>query len=44
MRIFAGDFVKTMMGKLGMGESEPIESKLVSRRLEAAQKKVEERN
>lgn len=44
MRIFAGDFVKTMMAKLGMGESDPIESKLVSRRLEAAQKKVEERN
>jgi preprotein translocase subunit SecA len=44
MRIFAGDFVRNMMGKLGMGEGEPIESSFVSRRITAAQKKVEERN
>ncbi len=44
MRIFAGDWVRAMMGKLGMGEGEPIESAFVSRRITSAQKKVEERN
>ena len=44
MRIFAGDWVRAMMGKLGMGNGEPIESTFVSRRITAAQKKVEERN
>ncbi len=44
MRIFAGDWVRAMMGKLGMGDGEPIESSFVSRRISAAQKKVEERN
>ena len=44
MRIFAGDFVKSMMEKMGMKEGEAIESKLVTRRIAAAQKKVEERN
>lgn len=44
MRIFAGDFVKRMMEKMGMKEGEAIESSLVTRRIAAAQKKVEERN
>lgn len=44
MRIFAGDFVKSMMERLGMKEGEAIESSLVTRRIAAAQKKVEERN
>ncbi len=44
MRIFAGDFVKSMMERLGMKEGEAIESNLVTRRISAAQKKVEERN
>tara|TARA_R110002049_G_scaffold27321_2_gene94271 strand:- start:490682 stop:494383 length:3702 start_codon:yes stop_codon:yes gene_type:complete len=44
MRIFAGDFVKSMMERLGMREGEAIESSLVTRRIAAAQKKVEERN
>ncbi len=44
MRIFAGDFVKSMMERLGMKEGEAIESNLVTRRIAAAQKKVEERN
>jgi preprotein translocase subunit SecA len=44
MRIFAGDFVKSMMERLGMKEGEAIESPLVTRRIAAAQKKVEERN
>jgi len=44
MRIFAGDFVKSMMERMGMKEGEAIESALVTRRIAAAQKKVEERN
>ncbi len=44
MRIFAGPWVKSILEKLGMQEGERIESRLVTRRIEAAQKKVEERN
>jgi preprotein translocase subunit SecA len=44
MRIFAGEWVKNVLTRLGMQEGEAIESKMVSRRIEAAQKKVEERN
>ena len=44
MRKFAGEWVKNMLTRLGMKEGEAIESKMVSRRIEGAQKKVEERN
>jgi preprotein translocase subunit SecA len=44
MRIFAGEWVKNILSRLGMQEGEAIESRMVSRRIEAAQKKVEERN
>jgi len=44
MRIFAGEWVKRIMTMLGMEEGQVIESKMVSRRIEGAQKKVEERN
>ncbi|MDZ7617675.1 MAG: SEC-C metal-binding domain-containing protein, partial [Patescibacteria group bacterium] len=44
MRIFAGDWVKNILTRLGMQEGEAIESRMVSRRIEGAQKKVEERN
>ncbi len=44
MRIFAGEWVKNILTRLGMQEGEAIESRMVSRRIEAAQKKVEERN
>jgi preprotein translocase subunit SecA len=44
MRIFAGPWVKSILDRLGMQEGERIESKMVTRRIEAAQKKVEERN
>lgn len=44
MRIFAGDWVKSVLTRLGMKEGEAIESRMVSRRIEGAQKKVEERN
>lgn len=44
MRIFAGPWVKSILDRLGMKEGERIESRMVTRRIEAAQKKVEERN
>src|SRR5215813_6564513 len=44
MRIFAGDKVKALMQRLGMEEGVAIESKMVSKRIEAAQKSVEGRN
>ncbi len=44
MRIFAGDWVKDMLTRLGMQEGEAIESGMVTRRVEGAQKKVEERH
>ena len=44
MRIFAGPWVKSILDRLGMQEGEKIESRMVTRRIEAAQKKVEERN
>ncbi len=44
MRIFAGPWVEKILKSLGMPEGEPIESRMVTRRIEAAQKKVEERN
>jgi preprotein translocase subunit SecA len=44
MRIFAGEWVKNLLTRMGMQEGEAIESRMVSRRIEGAQKKVEERN
>src|SRR5207249_4099743 len=44
MRIFAGEWVANVLTRLGMEEGQAIESRMVSRRIEAAQKKVEERN
>jgi preprotein translocase subunit SecA len=44
MRIFAGEWVKSILTRLGMEDGQAIESRMVSRRIEAAQKKVEERN
>jgi len=44
MRIFAGEWVKNVLTRLGMKDGEAIESKMVTRRVEGAQKKVEERN
>ena len=44
MRKFAGEWVSAVLTRLGMEEGEAIESKMVSRRIEGAQKKVEERN
>jgi preprotein translocase subunit SecA len=44
MRIFAGDKVKALMQRLGMEKGVAIESKMVSKRIAAAQKSVEGRN
>lgn len=41
MRVFGSSNIKTMMGRFGIPEDEPIESKLVSRALEGAQEKIE---
>jgi preprotein translocase subunit SecA len=42
MRMFAGEWVSGILTRLGMQEGEAIESTLVTRRIEKAQKKVEE--
>ncbi len=44
MRIFAKEWVSTLLQRLGMEEGVPIESGLISRRIEAAQKAVEAQN
>jgi preprotein translocase subunit SecA len=44
MRIFAREWVSTLLQRLGMEEGVPIESKMISRRIEAAQKAVETQN
>jgi len=44
MKLFAGDFMLKMLQRLGMQEDEPIEHSMVSKSVERAQKKVEERN
>jgi preprotein translocase subunit SecA len=41
MRVFASDMIKTMMGRFGIPEDEPIENRMVSRALESAQTKIE---
>ena len=44
MRIFAKEWVSNLLQRLGMEEGVPIESGLISRRIEAAQKAVESQN
>jgi len=44
MRIFAADWVRKMMDRLGMEEDVPIESKMVTKSIARAQKQVEGRN
>ncbi len=41
MRVFGGDGIKSLMGKLGMKEDEPIENRMITRSLEGAQEKIE---
>ncbi len=44
MRIFAREWVGTLLQSLGMEEGVPIESRMISRRIEGAQKQVESQN
>jgi preprotein translocase subunit SecA len=44
MRIFAGDKVKNLMDRMGMPDDEPIEHPWVTKSVQNAQQKVEERN
>jgi len=44
MRIFGGERIKALMYRFGMTEGVPIESKLISRRIERAQQSVEAQN
>jgi preprotein translocase subunit SecA len=44
LRIFGGEKVKAMMHWLGMTEGVPIESKMISKRIEGAQESVEAQN
>ena len=44
MRIFAKEWVSTLLQRLGMEEGVPIESRLITKRIESAQKAVEGQN
>jgi preprotein translocase subunit SecA len=44
MRIFAREWVSTLLQRLGMEEGVPIEGRMMSKRIEAAQKAVESQN
>jgi preprotein translocase subunit SecA len=44
MRIFAREWVSTLLQRMGMEEGVPIESGMISRRIEGAQKAVEAQN
>ncbi|MFJ8257679.1 preprotein translocase subunit SecA [Peribacillus asahii] len=44
MRRFGSDNMKNMMARLGMDDSQPIQSKMVSKAVESAQKRVEGNN
>jgi preprotein translocase subunit SecA len=44
LRIFGGDRMQNLMLRLGMEEDVPIESRLITKRIEAAQKTVEAQN
>jgi preprotein translocase subunit SecA len=44
LRIFGGDRMQRLMLRLGMEEDVPIESRLITKRIEAAQKTVEGQN
>ena len=44
LRLFGSDNISSIMDRLGMGEDDPIEHKLITRSIANAQKKVEGRN
>src|SRR3990167_7718472 len=41
MRVFGSERIKTMMGRFGIPEDQPIENRFISRSLENAQAKIE---
>ena len=41
MRVFGSDRIKTMMGRFGIPEDQPIENRFIGRTLESAQAKIE---
>lgn len=41
MRIFASDAIKSLMGRFGFAEDEPIQNKMITQSLETAQTKIE---
>ena len=41
MRVFASDAIKSMMGRFGIPEDEPIENRMITKALESAQTKIE---
>ncbi len=41
MRVFGSERIKTMMGRFGIPEDQPIENRFISRTLEGAQAKIE---
>ncbi|MDR2181855.1 MAG: preprotein translocase subunit SecA, partial [Treponema sp.] len=44
MRLFGGENIKNLMGRMGMSDGEPIYHPWLNKSIEKAQKKVEERN
>lgn len=44
MRLFGGDRIQGLVGKLGMGEDVPLEAGMLTKSIENAQKRVEGRN
>ena len=44
MRLFAKENLKSLMGRLGMNSGEPIHHSMITKAIEKAQSKVEERN
>src|SRR4051795_8400934 len=44
VRLFAGDRIKSIMERFSIPDDQPMESKLLTRQIEGAQKKVEEQN
>jgi preprotein translocase subunit SecA len=41
MRMFAGEWVQNVLQRLGMNEHEAIQSRMVTRRIQAAAQKIE---
>ena len=44
MRLFGGEKIQLLMGRIGLNEGEPLEAGLLSKTIENSQKKVESRN